>query len=233
MNRVLAIAAVAFVLSGAAGFAQSSSGPGQTPVPGFSVEGMLAELSIFLPENLAGFSRGARQGPAAAGQQGGAGQQAGQQGGQRGGFSIQRDPKLFFTAQEVNTLVPLLQALRDNPFPTPSGAKKLQATVDGILTAEQKSARDAFHDQRVKAAAERQQNDGGQNGGGFANLRNMTPDERQRFLQTLPPETRQRIEARLKQEGGTGPQLTPIQRRQLFIDNFIQSLQRWKKDMGR
>ena len=40
---------------------------------------------------------------------------------------------------QITGLLPILTSLRDNPLPTPSRAKQVQASVDGILTDGQKA----------------------------------------------------------------------------------------------
>ena len=136
---------VALAAVGAGGFAQAagSGGTGGTAVArqGFSVPVLVAELSLFLPEEATrGMygGLGGRGGGQGGGQSGSAGQQ-GQSGQQRPAFQFTRDPKLFLTRDQVANLLPILSALRDTPMPTPSRARQVQADIDAILTAAQKA----------------------------------------------------------------------------------------------
>jgi len=184
-------AAAVFLLSAAFGFAQNAPPSSQ----GFSVPNLLFELSLFLPQKEANFYR--PPGQSGLSPQGGGQHGSGPQGGGRGSVMVvERDPKLFLTAAQIDILVPLLQALYKQPFPSPSQAKKLQATVDGILTAAQKAARDRFRQQREKAIAQR------------------------------PPQAP-------SQGGPAAPQLTPLQRNQRLIENFITLLGQRQKQLAR
>ena len=133
---------VALAAVGTGGFAQAA-GPGGTTVPrqGFSVPGLVAELSLFLPAEATkgmygGF--GGRGGGQGGGQPGQSGQPV-QSGQQRPAFQFTRDPKLFLTHDQVAKLLPILSALRDDPMPTPSRARQVQADIDAILTQAQKA----------------------------------------------------------------------------------------------
>lgn len=201
---VLAAAAAGFLAAASTAGAQAAGtqgGAAPTPQSGFNVENLLMELSNFLPEEYAGFGgrgffvggpggQGAPdQGAPDQGQQGQGQQGQGQQqrnaqqgatgGGQRPqGFEIpqfKRDAKLMLTAKQVDALLPALQDLQKTPYPTPSQAKKVTATVDATLTKQQKDAYDKYVKERDKALAElrkqfasRAQGQGsGTQGGGF------------------------------------------------------------------
>ena len=251
MRRRCVAAAIAAILLASGSFAQSAAGQA-APAQGFSADTMLMELYIFLPADQNPTFRGpsgqgAPAGQGGAGPAGGSSQTqpraqgqgrsgasqggaAGQQGG-RASFTAQRDPKLYYTAAQVDQLVALIQPLRDNPYPTPSTAKKLQASVDTILTPAQKAARDTYRADMAAAQARRQSNaQNGQSGRGgqFANIQNMTPDQRQQFLSTLPPDQQQRVRQAMNQ-AAQNQQLTPLERRQRQIDAFLQALKDWKK----
>jgi len=138
----------------------------------------------------------------------------------------------------VDSLLPLLQGLWKNPFPTPSAARSLTAAVDAILTPAQKEARDAARVERAKRLAERgaggAPGEGGQ--GFFSRLQSMSAKEREAFLQNLPPEARQRLEQRLKQgaagSGAGQPALSPLEQRQRLIAAAIEALQVRRKALG-
>jgi hypothetical protein len=145
-----------------------------TAQAGFNVEGLLAELSCFVPEEYAGF--GARGilfgGPGDAptdaalrrsSTQGQGAAQASPQGttsggGQRPqGFDLpqfRREAKLMLTAKQVDALLPVLRDLATNPYPTPSQAKKITAAVEATLTKQQKDAYDRYVKERDKALEE-------------------------------------------------------------------------------
>lgn len=146
--RAPAFIGLLLVVAAFCGYSQAGS-----PEPGFSVPAMVTELAIFLPEN-----------PTAAQQP------EGQQGSSRPNglrelVQTHRDPRLFFTLAQVNALLPLLQALWQNPFPTPHAAKKLQATVDGLLTPAQRSALERFRRERDELIARAAQQAGAGAGG--------------------------------------------------------------------
>ena len=60
---------------------------------------------------------------------------------------------LFFSLAQVNALLPLLQALWQNPFPTLHAAKKLQATLDALFTPAQRAALERFRRERDELTA--------------------------------------------------------------------------------
>ena len=174
---------VALAAVGAGGSAQAA-GPGGTAVPrqGFSVPGLVAELSLFLPAEATRRPSG----------------QQGQSGHQRPAFQFTRDPKLFLTHDQVAKLLPILSALRDDPMPTPSRARQVQADIDAILTPAQKAEYEQFR----KALENLRQNFSrsgaqGQNGGAAQN--------------------------RPAQNGGVP--LTTLERRQRLLDAFITIMQ--------
>jgi hypothetical protein len=186
---------VALAAVGAGGSAQAA-GPGGTAVPrqGFSVPGLVAELSLFLPAEATrgmygGF--GGRGGDQGGGKPGPAGQQ-------RPAFQFTRDPKLFLTHDQTAKMLPILSALRDDPMPTPSRARQVQADIDAILTPAQKAEYEQFR----KALENLRQNFSrsgaqGQNGGAAQN--------------------------RPAQNGGVP--LTTLERRQRLLDAFITIMQ--------
>jgi hypothetical protein len=146
--RAPAFIGLLLVFAAFSGYSQAGS-----PEPGFSLPAMLAELAIFLPEN----STAAQP---SAGEQG-----SSRPNGLRALLASHRDPRLFFGLAQVNALLPLLQALWQNPFPTPHAAKKLQATVDGLLTPAQKSALERFRRERDELIARAAQQAGAGAGG--------------------------------------------------------------------
>jgi hypothetical protein len=154
LTSIAAAVAAGLVIAAASAGAQATGTP--APRPGFSVERLVMELSSFLPEEYAKL----RVGPGGQGQgQQGARPQAGQpQAGQRpGGINLpqfKRDPKLMLTAQQVDALLPVLQDLQKTPFPTPSQAKKVTATVEATLTRQQKDAYEKFAKERDAAIEE-------------------------------------------------------------------------------
>jgi len=132
----VAILVLAVLAAGrAAVSAQAAPGPGGPAQRGFSSQILIAQLSLYLPEEA---TRAMYRG--FAGQTGGPGGQGGAAG-SRAFPQIQftRDPALFLTKDQIAKLLPILQALRDAPLPTPSKAKQVQAEVDAQLTAGQKA----------------------------------------------------------------------------------------------
>ena len=170
-------AAAALLLAAAGGAVPGASAqaaaPGQTSSSppasqGFSVPGLLLELSIFLPEG---------PGPSSL-------------------LSDFRDPKLFFDLAQVDALIPLMQALYQNPFPTPASARKLQAATDGLLTPAQTGVLDRFRAERDRLAARYRQEAAG--GGSSqrpaqAGGRSLTPlERRQRMIEAFVALLKQR-----------------------------------------
>jgi hypothetical protein len=144
----------------------AAQAPGTTPtLGGFSVENLVMELSLFMPEEYAririGFGgpggQGRTGGPGAAAGQPGTGQQGAQTGQRPDRIALPeftRDAKLMLTAAQVDALLPVLLDLSKNPFPTPSQAKKVAATVDATLTKQQKDAYEKYVKERDKAIEE-------------------------------------------------------------------------------
>ncbi len=284
MARRLTVVAAGLALAvcgGGAAFAQA--GGTAAPVQGFTPQMLIMKLSLYLPEDAvrgAFFGGGAGGAGGAAGQRAGAqgqagtsaqaqagtGTGAGQAGGAQGGARRQvlqftRDQKLFLTKDQINKLLPILQALRENPMPSPTKARKVESDVDAILTAAQKAEWTSFQKQleSFQQNAQRQAAGAGSTGAGGAaggtgaaggagsqgggngasgaggaaqQFQNMTPEQRQAFLDNLPPEQRQAIQQRMQRQGqggaggaGGGQALTPTQRRQQQIDEFIAVLQ--------
>ena len=251
--------AAALLLVGPALFAQAPA-PGQTPIQGFTVQGLITQLSLYLPEDVtrgmfAGFggrglgaaAGGAGAGGGAGAAAGGAGGAAGAGGGAQGGgvgsgaggagaggaggpgagaqrftFNFSRDPTLFLTKDQITSLIPILTALRENPMPTPSKARQVQASVDALLTVAQKAEYGQFQKAVEQARQSFQQNRGG--GQSFPDFRTMTPEQRQQFLDSLPADQRQRLQAFLSRSGQQG-QLTPLELRQRQLDAFVKALQ--------
>jgi hypothetical protein len=220
-KRMLVTAAAAVGL-----FVAASSAGGQangTPaVPtGFRVETLLMELSAFLPEEYARI-RGAFGGPDGQprqGQQGaqsGQGTQAGQQPGRFNLPQFKRDPKLMLTAVQVDALLPVLHDLQKTPFPTPSQAKKVTATVDATLTRQQKDAYDRYAKEREKAIAE---------------MRKKYQSQTQGTQQGAPGAQPSQGPA----QGGAGAQgqrqMDPAELRKRMLDAFITNLQEYRKGL--
>jgi hypothetical protein len=117
-----------------------------------------------------------------------------------------RDPRLFLGLEQVNALLPLLQALYQNPFPTPAAARRLQATLDGLLTPAQRSALESLRRERDALIAQAHQQAGAGEGGSAPGAAAQT--------------------------GSTGMQLTPLQHRQAMIEALIGMLKQRKKELG-
>jgi hypothetical protein len=138
--RVVVIVLAVLAAGGAAVSAQAAPGPGGPVQRGFSSQILIAQLSLYLPEEATrGMYRGFG-GPSGGGQ----GSATGGQGGAAGGrafpqIQFTRDPALFLTKDQIAKLLPMLQALREAPLPTPSKARQVQADVDAQLTAGQKA----------------------------------------------------------------------------------------------
>ncbi|MGA2976871.1 MAG: hypothetical protein ABSF77_16310 [Spirochaetia bacterium] len=205
-------------------------GPGGSPIQGFSSQALISELSLYLPpESTQGmYSAFGGRGGGAAGQTGQAGQGAqtgqaqgaGSQAGGRGFQQMQftRDPKLFLTKDQITKLLPLLLSLRDNPMPTPSKAKQVQADVDAILTVAQKAEYAEFQKQMQKLIQQfRQQMSANGGSGGFA-------ASGQAGQGSQGQGSAQAGQQGSGQSGGAS-QLTPLQRRQRQLDAFIKVLQ--------
>lgn len=239
-NQAIALAAIGVGLLLAAASAGAQAAVTTTPQAGFNVESLLMELSSFLPEKYAGFGgRGFFGGPngapggAAATTQGGAAQGSAPQGtmqqaapgapaNQRPqGFNIpqfKRDEKLMLSAKQVDALLPVLLDLQKTPFPTPSQAKKVTATVDATLTKQQKDAYDKYVKEREKAIEElrkqfqdRAQGSGAQ-GGSFFTRDGGGTGEGQR-----PQGQRQQVD--------------PAELRKQMLEGFLKNLQEYRKGL--
>jgi hypothetical protein len=216
--RKYLIATVVLVIAAAA-WAQAP-GPGGTPTQGFTVEGLISQISLYLPEDsfqgFGGFDRAAQPGTGAQG----SGQQDTARQNLRQLFQFERDPKLFLTREQIAKLLPVFQALRQNPLPTPSKAKQIQADVDAILsvaqkaeyTRYQKQMEKAFEEIRKQFAASAAGSSGQAGNGAFAN--------RDAQGQGANGQDRQ------------GAQLTPTERRQRELDAFIKVLLDRQKQLG-
>jgi hypothetical protein len=153
---VLSILAAA----GAAAGAQAAPSPAAPVQRGWSSQVLISQLSLYLPEEATrGMYRGLRNGPSG-GSQGSGGQGSGGAGGPgaAGGrafpqIQFSRDPALFLTKEQITKLLPILQALRDAPLPTPSRARQVQADVDAQLTVAQKAEWVEFQ-KKMRAAIE-------------------------------------------------------------------------------
>ncbi len=120
-------------------FAAVSAGaqaPGGALSQGFNAQTLIVQLSLYLPEDS---TRGMYGGFGGRGGQGGQGGQAAQGARRFPQIQFTRDPKLFLTKDQIAKLLPILLGLRENPMPTPSKAKQVQAGVDEILTVAQKA----------------------------------------------------------------------------------------------
>jgi hypothetical protein len=195
-----------------------ATGPG-APLSqrGFSSQLLVAQLSLYLPEEA---TRGMSQGfggranaPAAQGGSGAPGAGQGSGGGAaasgRGFPQLQftRDSKLYLTKEQITGLLPILVALRDNPLPTPSKAKQVQADVDAQLTAAQKAEWAEFQKKLQDLIAQFRQRAGANAAGGQGSTGG------------------QGFAAPGQDPGGGAPQTTLLQRRQRQLDGFINVLQ--------
>jgi hypothetical protein len=208
---------------------------------GFSVENVVSELDGFLPEGT--YAPPGRLGRAAVVAQGGQGGQAGsaaaqQQGGQAGGQgaarlaaimreipTFKRDPKLFLTAKQVDAVVPALQELRANPFPTPGKAKQVQAAIDAALTKQQRDAWAGYVKERDRAIEKIRQEftaqrsaggTGGQGGGGMVYGGQAAAGE---------------PGGAAGQGGQQRPQRDPAELRKEILGSFIDALTRYRKGL--
>jgi hypothetical protein len=231
-NRMLlTLVAAGLVAATASSGAQAAGAP--PSLGGFSVENLLMELSLFMPEQYAGFrvglgGPGAPGGPGGSGGTGaaaGAGQQGtGQQGAQSGtrpngpAFpEFKRDAKLMLTAAQVDALLPVLLDLQKNPFPTPTQAKKAAATVDATLTKQQKDAYEKYAKERDKALEEMRKQFSSRNGtqgqGGTGTQGGQGVQDGQGSQ-------------------GQRQQADPAERRKRMLDAFIKNLQEYRKELG-
>ena len=185
--------------------AGGSTAAAQQPFPptqgGFSVEGLLFELSLFMPERQGGAARQGAPSP----------------------FHFNRDPALSLTGEQIAKILPIMNDLKAKPFPTPSRAKTIQAGVDGVLTKAQKAAWDKLQKDLEKARGD-SQGQGGQGQGGGRNFATMTPEEQKQLLDRLPEDQRKAFQERMKAAQAEA-KLTPEQRRLRQIERFIKELE--------
>jgi hypothetical protein len=249
MRRYVPVLVVtaALMLAGAAAWAQAP-GPGAAPNQGFTVEVLLTQLSLYLPEEstqgLGGFGRGfGGQGGARAGTQGGqAGAQAGGQGTTQGTqgsggqarqnfrqlFQYTRDAKLYMTKDQIAKLIPILQDLRANPLPTPSKARAVQASVDAILSVAQKAEYADYQKQMQKAIDEIRKQFAASNGSAGGGQANAGQGGGQAGATDQPGGQAGAGGGQARQ----GAQLTPTERRQRELDAFIKVLQDRQKQVS-
>ena len=215
MTVLFTFAALAAV--GAGGFAQAAGNVGSLVTrQGFSVPGLIGELSLFLPPEATrgmygGF--GGRSGQGNDGQSGPAGQQgqsvqSGQSVQQRPAFQFTRDPKLYLTHDQLAKLLPILSALRNDAMPTPSRARQVEADIDAILTAAQKAEYEQFR----KAVENLRQSFSRSGEGGQAGPAQGGTSERGGVTRNGPA-----------QNGGVP--LTTLERRQRQLDAFMEIIQ--------
>jgi hypothetical protein len=171
---VIALAA-ASLIAGSAAWAQFPNPGGAQQ--GFTVETLLNQISLYIPEDqvpaTAAFGRGGQGGTGGQGTQGAQGSAGTARTGQAAGagqnlrqlFQFKRDTKLYLTKDQIGKLIPVLQGLKDNPVPTPSKAKSIQASVDGILTVAQKAEYAEYQKQMQKALDEMRKQFQSQSGG--------------------------------------------------------------------
>jgi hypothetical protein len=201
--RLLAVrqfALPALVLAGllAGGSAASAQQPPSLQ-GGFSVEKLLFELALFMPERQGGVVR---------------------QGGPAPRFP--RDPALLLTGEQIAKILPIMSDLKASAFPTPSRAKTIQTGVDGVLTKAQKAAWEKLQKDLEKVQASAPGESGGQGGG--RNFASMTPEEQKQLLDRLPEDQRKAFQERMKAAQAEA-KLTPEQRRVRQIDRFIKELE--------
>ena len=191
--KILLIALAGLLAGGVAAGAQASGTDGAGTVQGFNAAMIVGKLSLYLPPE------------ATKGMYGGGGNRGGASGGQLQRLAFTRDPALFLTKEQIGKLLPILTALRENPLPSPAKAAKVQADVDGILTAAQKAEYEQFR-KAMQDFIQRYRQQAAANGGGAG----ADGQDRQ-------------SERASAQNGGT--QMTPVQRRQRQLDAFIRVLQ--------
>ena len=120
--RIRLIVFAGLLAYGTAAGAQAP-GPAGSALRGFSSQILVAQLSLYLPEEATrgmyrGFG-GRTNGPSA---QEGQSAQGADGAGRLAPMQIPRDPRLFLTKEQIARLLPILIALRDNPLPTPARA---------------------------------------------------------------------------------------------------------------
>jgi hypothetical protein len=226
-HTVARVAVVGLLAAASVAWAQAT---GVMARQGFNVTTLIAELSLYLPEEATqgmygngGRAGGQGQQAQGSGSQGqGTGSQAA--GGQRQRFQINftRDVKLFLTRDQITKILPILTGLKDNPMPTPSKARQVQADVDAILTAAQKAEYVEFQKQVEKLIQSYRQQMGASGGaaGGGAGGSGGQQDQGAQAGQG----------GRTGQGGGQQP--TQLQRRQRQVETFIKVLQDRQKQLG-
>jgi hypothetical protein len=220
-TRMKVFLAAAMAAASAAAWAQAGGAPA---AQGFNAQTLVAELSIFLPEES---TRAMVTGMGGRGGSGGSAQGAGQSAqGARSFPQMQftRNPKLFLTADQVRKLLPIMTGLRDNPMPSPSKARQVQASVDAILTAEQKAEYADYRAQMQKMVDQLRQRmsaaaGGSGASGGMGGAQTGGQDQGQ-------------AQAGGRAGGQGGQQLTPLERRKRQLDAFVAVLQDRLKQLG-
>jgi hypothetical protein len=227
MSRFAKIAPFALfaALAASASWAQASGAA--TTAQGFTVQSFIAEVSLFLPPDLLRAAAGARAaGAPGANPMGNAASNAGPAQ-NRPQLQFTRDPKLYLTKAQVDRLEPIATSLKDNPMPSPSKAKQTQAELDAILSPAQRTEFADFQKAMAKFRADmqKQRSASGQQPPDF---RTMTDQQRQAYIDSLPPEQRQRFQNRAGQQGGG---MSQLQRRQRLAETFIKALEEYRKTM--
>ncbi len=202
---------------------------------GFNSQILVFELSLFLPQEALGKAFGAgghggsgRSGSGAAAG-GGAGAQQGQAGNsQRTTPRFVRDPKLFLTKDQVDRLLPILKALKDNPMPSPSKARQIEVDIDTIITKSQKTEYGDWRKEMAKFRQELRQRfaaSGGQNGsaqGGGAPGGGAPGGAGE----GSPGQAGSRGPA-----DGSAPRMNELERRQRLLESFIGALQDYRQGL--
>lgn len=230
--------------------AQSFATPAAGEAQGFNSQTLVFELSLFLPQDALGkaFGAGTRGslgrgspggaagGAGAFGAAGGATSAGGGAGAQQGrdpqrtSPRFDRDPKLFLTKDQVDRLLPILKALRDNPMPSPSKARQIGADMETIITKAQKAeyeewrkAMDRYRQElRQRFAASGGQGGlaqgggaPGQAGGGASGQAGAAPGQ---------------AGARGPADA-SAPKTNELQRRQRLLDSFMTALAEYRKGL--
>jgi hypothetical protein len=214
--RFFSLSLVGVLAMGAAAFAQV---PGGQLRAGFSVESLISQISLYLPPDAtqgmySGLGRGGA-GASATGQAAGQTQGAARAGtsGFRSLFQFTRDEKLYLTKDQLSKVLSVFTSLKDNPMPTPSKAKDIQASIDAILTVAQKAEFADYQKQMQKAIDQFRQQyaaNGSSAAGG---------------------QTGQTTQPGQQRSGSTGA-LTPLERRQREVTAFVKILEDRLKQVG-
>ena len=217
--------------------AQALGSAGTEAAQGFNSQTLVFELSLFLPQEALGkaFGAGARgagrgspggaAGGAALGGQGPAGGsgavQPGRDSQRPGAAQFKRDPKLFLAKAQIDRLLPILKALKDNPMPSPSKARQIETDIDTIITKAQKAEYAEWRKEMAKFREELRQRfaaSGGQNGlaqGGGQEGAGGTSGP----------------------AGANGPGAAPapraneLQRRQRLLESFVTALEEYRQSL--